>query len=228
MGLFIPLPIRVPSIIKWVYPSWYIWDITSKEKTIYLTFDDGPIPEVTPWVLDLLSKKKVPATFFCIGDNVLKHPQIFNRILSEGHAVGNHTQHHLKGWVTDDTVYIENVDLASSTMENNIESPYSHKEVHTSTHPRFPLFRPPYGKIKRSQANELRNKGYRIIMYRTLAYDWEKKITPQKCLENSTKKAKSGDLIVFHDSIKAFKNLEYALPKMIDYYIKKGYTFKHL
>lgn len=228
MGLFIPLPIRVPSFIKWMHPSWYLWDITSEEKTIYLTFDDGPIPEVTPWVLDILLKKKVSATFFCIGDNISKHPQIFNRILSEGHTVGNHTQHHLKGWVTDDASYITNVEMASSTMENNTLISNTPKDTHTSTHPEYRLFRPPYGKIKRSQANALRQKGYKIIMYRTLAYDWEKKISPEKCLQNVIRYPKPGDLIVFHDSVKAFKNLQYALPKMIDYYIERGFTFKHL
>ena len=221
MGLFIPLPIRVPSFIKWMHPSWYIWDIPSKDKVVYLTFDDGPIPEVTEWVLDILKKKGIKATFFCIGDNVQKHPHIFEQITLDGHSIGNHTQHHLKGWKHTEETYISNVALAEKTMTQVLQK----KQKDT---PHFPLFRPPYGKIKRTQAKQLRKKGYEIMMYRTVAYDWDASITPEQCLDNVIKNTRSGDLIVFHDSVKASKNMKYALPKAIDYFIEKGFTFKNL
>lgn len=219
MGLFIPLPIRVPSFIKWMHPSWYIWDTPSKDKTIYLTFDDGPIPEVTEWVLDILKKKGIKATFFCIGDNVQKYPHIFKQIIDNKHSVGNHTQHHLKGWKHPKEEYISDIVLAEKTMTQVLQ-----KQKEDT--PNFPLFRPPYGKIKRTQAKQLRKKGYQIIMYRTVAYDWETLITPEKCLDNVIKNTRSGDLVVFHDSIKASKNMKYALPKTIDHFLEKGFTFK--
>lgn len=219
MGVFIPLPIRVPSFIKWMHPSWYVWDTPSQKKVIYLTFDDGPIPEVTEWVLNLLKQKDIKATFFCIGDNVQKHPQVFKQILEDGHAVGNHTQHHLKGWKQATEDYISNIALAENTMTTLLGKPQK------ST-PYFPLFRPPYGKIKRKQAKQLRKKGYQIIMYRTVAYDWDASVTPEKCLQNVLTHTKPGDLVVFHDSVKASKNMMYALPKVIDYFLEKGYHFK--
>ena len=219
MGVFIPLPIRVPSFIKWMHPSWYIWDKPSQEKVIYLTFDDGPIPEVTEWVLDLLKQKGVKATFFCIGDNVQKHPTIFKRTLEEGHTIGNHTQNHLKGWIQDTTTYLENTSLAEKTMTK------ASNKVQENI-PSFPLFRPPYGKIKRRQAKKLRKKGYEIIMYRTVAYDWDASVTPEQCLKNVIDNSRSGDLIVFHDSVKASENMKYALPKVIDYFLEKGYQLK--
>ncbi|WP_299681665.1 polysaccharide deacetylase family protein [uncultured Dokdonia sp.] len=219
MGLFIPLPIRVPSFIKWMHPSWYIWDKPSKEKTIYLTFDDGPIPEVTTWVLNLLKQKDIKATFFCIGDNVQKHPKVFKQILDDGHTIGNHTQHHLKGWKHTTEKYVYDVALAETTITHAL-----HLEEKQS--PSFPLFRPPYGKIKRKQAKQLRKKGYQIIMYRTVAYDWEASTTPEQCLQNIIKHTRSGDLVVFHDSVKASKNMKYALPKVIDYFLENGYCFK--
>lgn len=226
MKLFVPLPVRVPTFVKWWYPTWYIWDQPKKEKVIYLTFDDGPIPEVTEWVLDTLSRKRnndnspILATFFCIGDNVRKHPFIFKKIIELGHAVGNHTFNHLKGWHTEDNTYIKNTHLADLEMSRVMNlGPKS---------PNFPLFRPPYGKIKKSQAKVLRQHGYEIVMYRTVAYDWDIHTTPEKCLNNVLKRARSGDLVVFHDSVKAFKNLEYALPRMVDYFLEKGYRFEKL
>jgi len=222
MGVFLPLPIRVPAFLKGLYPNWYVWDKKSTTKTLYLTFDDGPIPEVTEWVLSTLSRKRIPATFFCIGDNVRKHPEIFNRILAEGHKVGNHTFNHLKGWETDTETYIENTLLCEETM--CIATGEKLKE----NAPHFPLFRPPYGKPKRKQARLLKEKGFEIIMYRVVAYDWEDGVSREQCLQNVTKHSKSGDLVVFHDSVKAQKNMQYALPKMIDYFLEKGYTFKTL
>lgn len=215
---------RVPTILKWWYPSWYLWDKKMPgKKTVYLTFDDGPIPEVTEFVLDMLSrkhKKSIPATFFCIGDNVRKHPEVFKRIISEGHAVGNHTFNHLKGNTTTTDVFIENTQLAQLEMAKHIDT--------SSNTLATPLFRPPYGQIKKSQAKMLKKQGYDIIMYRVIGYDWEATVSPEQCLKNITKKTKSGDIIVLHDSIKAFKNMQYALPRAIDYFLQEGFEFEKL
>ena len=226
MHFFVPLPVRVPTFVTWWYPNWYVWDIPRKEKVLYLTFDDGPIPEVTEWVLDTLSQKRnsdntpLLATFFCIGDNVRKYPLIFKKIMGAGHAVGNHTFNHLSGWDTDNEAYIRNTHLSDLEMSKLMDRGLKY--------PHFPLFRPPYGKIKKSQAKVLRKQGYRMIMYRTITYDWDKHTTPEKCLKNVLQSSKSGDLIVFHDSVKAFKNMEYALPRMLDHFLEKGYRFEKL
>lgn len=226
MNFNFPLPVRVPSFIKWWYPSSFIWDCPTQEKILYLSFDDGPIPEITEWVLDTLSQKRNPdnspigATFFCIGDNVRKHAPIFKKIIAAGHALGNHTYNHLQGWSTENEAYIKNTHLTEMEMSKAVKAGVQS--------PNFPLFRPPYGKIKKKQASALQKQGYSIIMYRTVAYDWDKNTTPQQCLENITGKAKSGDILVFHDSIKAFKNMQYALPRAIDYFLEKGYRFEKL
>lgn len=226
MKFFIPLPVRVPTFVKWWYPNWYIWDKPTKEKVLYLTFDDGPIPEVTDWVLDTLSRKRNPdnssihATFFCIGDNVRKHPAIFKKIVNAGHSVGNHTFNHLKGWSTKKDTYVKNTHLAELEMSQTLNKDQGA--------PNFPLFRPPYGKIKKKQAAALKKQGYQIVLYRTVAYDWDKNTSSQKCLENIIDTSESGDIIVFHDSRKAFENLQYALPRAIDYFIEKGYRFEKL
>ena len=226
MKIFIPLPIRVPLFVKWWYPKWYVWDRLQKDKVLYLTFDDGPIPEVTDWVLNTLSRKQnkdnspILATFFCIGDNVQKHPQVFKKILAANHTIGNHTQNHLKGWKTPNDSYVENTLLCEQEM--------SRVAAKESQPLNFPLFRPPYGKIKKKQAKALKKEGFEIIMYRTVAYDWDEKTTPEQCLENVINKTRNGDLIVFHDSVKAFKNMKYALPIMIDHFLEKGYRFEKL
>ena len=216
-------PSRVPSIFTWFYPGWYLWSKPKGEKTVYLTFDDGPIPEVTDFVLDTLSRKRdnpIPATFFCIGDNVRKHPEVFKRILAEGHAIGNHTYNHLKGWNTDNETYVKNVQLAELEMSNHIKhNPSTLSSV---------LFRPPYGKIKSAQASALQKMGYEIVMYRVVAYDWESTTTPDACLNNVINSAQDGDIIVFHDSVKAYKNLQFALPKAIEYFENAGFSFGKL
>lgn len=228
MCAFIPLPVRVPSLIKWWYPSWFVWDRPKENKVIYLSFDDGPIPEVTEWVLDTLAsmsapdKETIKASFFCIGDNVQKHPAIYQRILSEGHQVGNHTYNHLKGWQTNDADYLANTKKAAEFMERHALDKKMDAQL------QFPLFRPPYGKIKQGQARKLRDLGYQIIMYRVVAYDWDATVTPEKCLSNVINNTRSGDLVVFHDSVKAFKNLQYALPRAIAHFQEKGYRFETL
>lgn len=204
-------PAKTPNFIQRLFPN-YIWKKASLSKIIYLTFDDGPTPVITQWTLDTLKQYNAKATFFCIGDNIKKHPDIFKSVINNGHTIGNHTFNHLKGWCTKTKQYIENTEKAQQLInpENNN------------------LFRPPFGKIKRNQAKQLINKGYKIVMWSVLSYDWESGITPEKCLKNVIKHSTSGSIIVFHDSVKASKNMQYALPKVLEYYSKKGYQFKSL
>lgn len=206
--------VKTSRIIKWAF-SKYIWDIPNNANTIYLTFDDGPIPEITEWVLDLLKEHNIKATFFCIGNNIEKHPGIFQKVIQEGHAIGNHTYNHLKGWVTPKKEYIENTMLCEKAIQQ-----HSNTDGHGSK-----LFRPPYGKIKSSQAKLLRRLGYKIIMWDVISMDFDKNIPPKECLENVTKNVVSGSVIVFHDSIKAFGNLQIVLPEAIRYLKEKGFVF---
>ncbi|WP_367772213.1 polysaccharide deacetylase family protein [Flavobacterium sp. WC2421] len=195
--------IKTHSIIKKLF-SKYIWDLPNTENKIYLTFDDGPTPEITKWVLAELKKHSVKATFFCIGKNIETNPAIFNQIINEGHAIGNHTFDHLKGWKTTTETYIHNVSLCADSISNFKKG-------------KITLFRPPYGKIKSNQAKILKAQGYKIIMWDVLSADFDQAITKEKCLENVISNMKSGSIIVFHDSIKAFDNLKYTLPKVLDY-----------
>ncbi|MEX6626863.1 polysaccharide deacetylase family protein [Tenacibaculum salmonis] len=210
-------PIKMPTILRKIF-SKYCWHFIVDKKEIYLTFDDGPIPEVTEFVLDELKKYNAKATFFCIGDNIKKNPDIFCRIIKEGHSIGNHTNNHLNGWKTDTKSYVDNVLVCE-----NIISEISEK---TDVIKNSKLFRPPYGKIKASQGKQLLKRGYKIIMWSVLSGDFDKSITKEKCLSNVVKNTKRGDIIVFHDSIKARHNLQYALPKFLEIFTKKGYQFK--
>lgn len=184
----------------------------NSENKIYLTFDDGPTPEITEWTLQQLKKHNAKATFFCIGDNIRKYPEIFKKVIEEGHSIGNHTFNHLNGWKTSKQEYLENAKKCQS-------------EIYNLQPAICTLFRPPYGKIKPSQSRELRKLGYKIIMWDIISYDFDAKISKEKCLENVLKNVKSGSIIVFHDSIKAFPNLEYTLPKMLEILNKKGFVF---
>lgn len=206
--------IKTHSLIK-KYFSKYIWDIPNKKNSIYLTFDDGPTPEITTWVLDVLKQENIKATFFCIGKNIAAQPDIFKKTLSEGHAVGNHTFNHLNGWKTKQTSYLENC----HACEAIITSYSSVKPI---------LFRPPYGKIKKKQAEKIKKSGYKIIMWDVLSADFDTKISPQKCLDNVISSVKSGSIIVFHDSQKAAINLKFALPKAIKVLKQKGFVFETL
>ena len=202
---------KVPKIIKKIFHN-QVWEIPNTEEKIYLTFDDGPTPEITEWVLNLLEKENIKATFFCIGQNIEKHPEIFEKIISSGHSVGNHTFNHLKGWKTSIKEYIENVDLCKTEICKSTSNKYSN------------LFRPPYGKIKPNQSKTLRKKGYKIIMWDVLSKDYDLNTSPEECFLK-VKKTKSGSIIVFHDSIKAWKNLKYALPKAIAFLKNEGFLF---
>ena len=205
--------VRLPYILQKFYPQ-AIWRKNPGVKKIYLTFDDGPIPSVTDWVLDVLKKYNVKATFFCVGDNVKKNPELFQCIINEKHSIGNHTFNHLNGWKTDTAHYIDNVRLCEQALLD-----YSPGLAN-----RITLFRPPYGKITRSQISMLKSQ-YAIIMWDVLTGDFDSTTSPEKCLSNSVKKLRNGSIIVFHDNIKAYEKLEYALPKFIEYAQNKGFEF---
>ncbi|RKS00794.1 MULTISPECIES: polysaccharide deacetylase family protein [unclassified Flavobacterium] len=204
--------VKTNRFVKTIFPN-YIWDIPNNEKKIYLTFDDGPIPEVTEWTLAQLKKHNAKATFFCIGDNIQKHPEIFQKVIENGHAIGNHTFNHLKGWETSLEDYIENTKKCSETITNC--------QLNTE---HCQLFRPPYGKIKPSQAKALRKLGYKIIMWDIISMDFDQTISPEECLNNVLKNIESGSIIVFHDSVKAWKNLEYVLPKTLVFLNENGFV----
>ena len=189
----------------------FTWRFSTYKKELYLTFDDGPIPVVTEFVLDILKKHQIKATFFCVGENVVKYPKIYNRIIKEGHQVGNHTYNHLNGWKTDKDKYIKNVLLA---------------EQHIVTNPKF--FRPPYGKITKSQANVLRKNGFKIIMWSLLSGDFDTTISAEKCYRNVIQNVSSGDIIVFHDNIKSYEKLQQILEKSIVTLKEKEYGFKKI
>lgn len=203
--------VKTRWFIKWIFPH-FVWSIPNREKTIYLTFDDGPTPQVTEWVLSILKQHNIKASFFCIGNNIEKHPDIFKKVIDEGHAIGNHTFNHLNGWNTDNKVYLDNIDQCENVISKGLRT-------------KSTLFRPPYGKIKSAQAAAVKKKGYKIIMWDVLSADFDQSITPQKCLENVTKNTQEGSVIIFHDSVKAYNNLEYALPEAIEYLKKKNFRF---
>ena len=205
---------KTPSIIQQIFKN-YTWHFSLAKKEIYLTFDDGPTPKITKFVINELQKHNAKATFFCIGKNIENHPKIFREIISEGHSVGNHTQNHFNGWKTEKANYINNVLQVEKTIE------FLNLKAFKPN-----LFRPPYGKIKRKQARKLRDLGYRIIMWDVLSADFDTSITKEKCLENVIKNTTNGSVVVFHDSIKAFEKLKYTLPKVLEYYSEKGFTFK--
>ncbi|OYU64854.1 MAG: polysaccharide deacetylase family protein [Cytophagaceae bacterium BCCC1] len=190
----------------------YIWRIKTTEKKIYLTFDDGPIPEVTEWVLEQLALFNSKGTFFCVGENIIKHSEIFIKILNDGHLVANHTQNHLKGWKTENDLYLNNFNLC----EKSIESIKKEKSN---------LFRPPYGQLKRKQADEIL-RTHKILMWSVLTKDYDGTFNEVQCLENAIKKTRNGSIVLFHDSLKAQKNLRYVLPKYLEHFSKKGYKFE--
>ena len=202
--------VKTPWLLKKLYPQ-LTWDMPTGNRCIYLTFDDGPIPIVTPFVLNILQQYNAKATFFCIGDNVSKHPDEFEQVKNGGHAIGNHTYNHLKGWDTDNKTYLQNFLVADEQLHTN-------------------LFRPPYGRIKRSQIKLLKQAkpDLNIIMWDTLSGDFDINLQPEKCLQNVLKHTTDGSIVVFHDSIKAFGRLQYVLPKAIEYWSKEGYSFNSI
>lgn len=176
---------------------------------LYLTFDDGPIPGVTEWVLDKLKAYNARATFFCIGQNIDKHPKVFARLKAEGHAIGHHTQHHLEGWKTDYNTFMADYAAAASKVPNK-------------------LFRPPYGKISGKQAKAILSTGNEIVMWDVLSEDYRKDASPEKCWETVKNQSRNGSIIVFHDSLKAEPRMKYALERTLEHFSKLGYTFEAL
>ncbi len=217
----------MPRFVQRLYPE-RLWAFSREEQSVYLTFDDGPIPEVTPWVLDELKKHNAKATFFCIGENVQKHPEIFQRILSEGHSVGNHTFNHLKGTNTETSQYIENVEKAERQMTETgkwVTDNGTISNQQSTINNQQSLFRPPYGKITSKQAKLLQQKGFKIVMWSIISYDYDANISQEKCLQNVLKYIKPGSIVVFHDSLKAEKNLRYVLPKVLEFIGEKKMLF---
>lgn len=205
--------LKTPPLFKQLLPG-LVWDIHgAQNKSIYLTFDDGPVPEVTPFVLDTLAVYQARATFFCVGDNVDRHPSIFQQVVEAGHRVGNHTHHHLNGWKTSTATYLEDVSQCETVLV---------KQHHDLLPER--LFRPPYGRVSFRQLRKLRQQ-YRIIMWDILSGDFDPNFPAEDCLKKSIRHSAPGTIIIFHDSYKAAANLEYVLPRYLDHFASSGYKF---
>ena len=202
--------VKSPWWLRALYPS-LTWRIKTREKVLYLTFDDGPHETATPFVLDELQRYNAKATFFCIGKNVAEYPEIYQRILKEGHSVGNHTYNHVNGWKVSDAVYLEEIQQTAALVKST-------------------LFRPPYGRIKRSQLKKLQtpNSKLQTIMWDVLSGDFDTNLTAEACLGYVLYHSKPGSIIVFHDSTKAMERMQYALPKVLAHFSKEGYVFKEI
>jgi peptidoglycan/xylan/chitin deacetylase (PgdA/CDA1 family) len=206
--------VKTPWLLKKLY-SRCTWDIPTREKIIYLTFDDGPHPTITPYVLDVLQQYQAKATFFCIGKNVVEHPAIYRRILDEGHRTGNHTHNHLNGWKVKNDQYINNIIEAAKHIDSN-------------------LFRPPYGRITQFQVKILSgiaaykgsDRNLQIIMWDVLSGDFDQSLSAETCTVNVINKTRPGSIVVFHDSEKAFPRMKDALPRMLKYFCGKGFRFE--
>lgn len=231
---------KISTLGKFLYPS-LLWNLPKTGNTLFLTFDDGPIPEVTPWVLTLLKEYHAKATFFCIGENIVKYPEIFDQVLAEGHRIGNHTFNHLNGWKTPISTYIENVHKAEEIIfekqekrkkrqearSKNIEDREEKKESgNQNQDENIKLFRPPYGKITPKQIKLLQQQGFKIVMWEVISGDFDTKISAKNCFDNVTKYSKPGSIVVFHDSLKASEKLKEVLPKVLEYYHQRGFEFK--
>ncbi len=233
---------RTPFFLPWLYPD-LIWRIPTKGKEIYLTFDDGPIPGPTEWALDELAKVNARATFFCIGENVCKHPDIFRKVVEQGHTIGNHTFNHIKGWNCSVSDYVENTRLCEEQLENAIISDVGLTPTFAKAAVGRPgppsdqviragppdgegrkIFRPPYGRIKCNQIKALSD--YKIIMWDVLTFDYAKNISDERCLRGSIHATRPGSIIVFHDSLKAEKKMRNVLPRFLEYFDVLGYSFK--
>lgn len=212
------MKVTIPGFVKWIFPK-RIWEMPSKEKNIYLTFDDGPVPEVTLWVLEQLNGYNAKATFFCIGENIKSHPEIFKKICFEGHTIGNHTYNHLNGWKTSTNEYLLNSLKCQQVIKKNLPKGIPLKNV---------IFRPPYGKMKMKQAGELQKRDFKIVMWSIISMDFDPNISVENCYQNVVKNARPGSIIVFHDSKKAQSKLFEVLPKVLEHLSGKGYCFKAL
>ena len=197
--------IKTPKVIRKLFPN-YLWNKSRKKPYVYFTFDDGPIPKVTPWVLDTLKSYNMHGTFFCVGDNVRKHSKIYNRLIAEGHSIGNHSYSHKSGWGSDVEKYLDDVELCSSFVQSD-------------------LYRPPYGRLKPLQAKAIRDQ-YQIVMWDVLSGDFDQNITTEQCYQNVIQNLKPGSIIVFHDNIKSFVTLKEVLPRVMEYCQSRGLSSK--
>lgn len=204
--------LKIPWWVRRLFPA-YTWRMPTKEKIIYLTFDDGPHPVVTPWVLDTLRAHNARATFFCIGKNVERHPDVYRQVLRAGHAVGNHTYSHPNGWQTPDDLYLQDVQKAGTLIRST-------------------LFRPPYGRIRKRQAKRLAavlaTDKVNVVMWDVLSADFDATVKPEACEKIVLEKVEAGSVVVFHDSEKAFRNLQYALPRLLEKFSREGFCFERL
>lgn len=200
--------VKTPWWLKKLYPG-CLWDMPAKEKKLYLSFDDGPHPTITPYVMEELKKYNAKATFFCIGENVMKFPEQYRLYKEQGHAVGNHTQHHINGWKSDDIVYLNDIKEAGEHIDSS-------------------LFRPPYGRMKKSQVRKMLtgDKKLRIVMWNILAGDWVPELSPEKCYRRIKRKISDGDIIVLHESDKSWERMSYVLPRLLEEFSQKGYSFE--
>ena len=201
---------KTSSLLKKMF-SHYEWDVPNTHNTIYLTFDDGPIPIVTPWVLQILKEYNAKATFFGVGENVVRYPEIFAKILEQGHIVGNHTFNHMDGWRCSAQDYLSNIEKCQ-------------KAISLKTAEGIKLFRPPYGRINRKASRKIAND-FKIVMWDVLSADYDTKLMPEQCLKKTIKATISGSIVLFHDSLKARNNLQYVLPKYLEHFSKLGYNF---
>ncbi|MFN0016495.1 MAG: polysaccharide deacetylase family protein [Saprospiraceae bacterium] len=199
--------VKTPKLVQALWRS-CLWQVPTRENVLFLTFDDGPIPEVTPWVLDTLKNYEAKATFFCVGENVARHPDIFHRLTAEGHTVGNHTQNHLNGWDTDTATYLHNVRHCARLVESN-------------------LFRPPYGRL-RPQQRAFLERHYKIVFWDVLSGDFDPALSAEQCLKNVVDNAHAGSIVVLHDSLKTVAKLRYTLPGILDHFAALGFRFEAL
>jgi peptidoglycan/xylan/chitin deacetylase (PgdA/CDA1 family) len=201
---------KTPKWLGGVFPD-ILWNINTDAKEIYLTFDDGPVPDVTPWVLEQLEQYNAKATFFMVGDNISKYYMVFTEVLNRQHTLGNHTHNHLNGWNTISQTYIDNISKAEKLLGTNSVQ----------------LFRPPHGRLKWSQYREIK-KSFKIVMWDVLSGDFNSSLSPENCLKNSIRATVPGSVIVFHDSAKSIDKLKYVLPRYLEYFAALNFTFKAL
>ncbi|MFC6999461.1 polysaccharide deacetylase family protein [Rufibacter roseus] len=206
---------KTPSVLTWAFPG-VVWKKKMREKTLFLTFDDGPIPEVTPFVLDQLQQYNAKATFFCVGDNVQRHPAIAQQVLEQGHLLANHTFHHVKAWQHSPQKYFAEVEQCQAALESIVGSAPDKK-----------LFRPPHGQLTWGHLRKLKHK-YQVVMWSSLSYDFDASLAPEESLQKTIAVSGPGSIVVMHDSLKAEKTLKYVLPRFLEYFSALGYSFKTL
>lgn len=206
---------KTPALVRYLLPQ-YTWRQPVHEKIIYLTFDDGPIPDVTEFVLQQLAEYRAKATFFCVGENIYRYPEIARQVADQGHRLANHTYNHLRGWETKTEAYVQNIALCQNQLD--LVQPVSQA---------LKLFRPPHGRIRKDQFNKIKFH-YQVIMWDVLTYDFDCTLSPKDCLHHSIKQTVAGSVVVLHDSVKARRNMEYVLPRFLHHFTNLGYRFESL